>query len=148
MSSIAALVMLGVIGGGGSVLGRCRRCILSSSLSVGWCGRREIEAKCLFSMLDCSLGVGMVSLFDVIASWVSGVSVYLLLRLRMSLQSLEGLVLNVMVSSSCFHVVCCSRRISSDISLFSVWSRLMISGVGNWRRRWFLVRILSLICLL
>ena len=34
--SIAALVMLGVIGGGGSVFGRCRRCVLLSNLSVWW----------------------------------------------------------------------------------------------------------------
>ena len=66
----------------------------------------------------------------------------------MSLQSLEGLVLNVRDSSICFHFVCCSCRISSDISLFSVCKRLMISGVGNCRLRWFRACILSLMFLL
>ena len=44
----------------------------------------------------------------VMASCVSGASVYLLLRLRMSLQSLEGFVLKVMSTSICFHFVSCS----------------------------------------
>ena len=84
----------------------------------------------------------------VIASCVSGASVYLLLRLRMCPQSLEGFVLNVSESSSCFHFVCCSCWISSDISLFSVCIRLMISGVGNRCLSWFRVWILCLMFLL
>ena len=87
MRSIADLVMLGVIGGEGSVLGRCLRCVLLSNLSVGWCGSLEIVAKCLMRRFDCSLGEGIVLLFVVMASCVSGVSVYVLLRLLMSLQS-------------------------------------------------------------
>ena len=66
----------------------------------------------------------------------------------MSLQSLEGFVLNVMDSRSCFHLVCCSCKMSSDISLFSVCSLLATSCEEIWRLRWFLVRILSLIFLL
>ena len=66
----------------------------------------------------------------------------------MCLQSLEGFVLNVSESSTCFHFVCCSCRISSDISLFSVCMRLMISGVGNCRLRCFRACILSLMFLL
>ena len=65
----------------------------------------------------------------------------------MSLQSLEELVLYVIVLRSCFHLVCCSCWISSDISLFSVFILLMISGVANWCLRWFLVRILFLMYL-
>ena len=82
------------------------------------------------------------------ASCVSGVSVYVLFRVRMSLQSLEGFVLYEIVLSRCFHVDCCSCRISSCISLFSVCMRLMISGVGGWCLRRFLVRILCLMFLL
>ena len=84
----------------------------------------------------------------VMASCVSGASVYLLLRLRMCPQSLEGFVLNVSESSSCFHFVCCSCWISSDISLFSVCIRLRISGVGNCRLRWFRACIFNLVFLL
>ena len=36
VSSIAELVMFGVKGGGGSVLGRCLRCVLLSLLSDVW----------------------------------------------------------------------------------------------------------------
>ena len=50
-------------------------------------------AKCLLRRFDCSLGEGIVLLFVVMASCVSGVSVNVLLRLCMCLQSLEGLVL-------------------------------------------------------
>jgi len=67
---------------------------------VGWCDSLEMEAKCLLRRFDCSLGEGIVLLFVVIASCVSGVSVFSLLRLRMSLQSLEGLVLYVIVLRS------------------------------------------------
>ena len=66
----------------------------------------------------------------------------------MSLQSLEGFVLNVMDSRSCFHLVCCSCKMSSDISLFSVCNLSATSCEGDWRLRWFLVRILSLMFLL
>jgi len=76
VSSIAALVMLGVIGGGGSVLGRCLRCVLLSLLSVGWCGSVEMDARCLLRRFDCSLGEGIVLLFVVMASCVSGVCVF------------------------------------------------------------------------
>ena len=94
MRSIADLVVLGVFEGGGLVLGRCLRCVLLSNLSVGWCGSLEVVEKCLLRRFDCSLGEGIVLLFVVIASCVSGVSVYLVLVLAMSLQSLEGLVLS------------------------------------------------------
>ena len=67
MRSIAALVMLGVIGGGGEVFGRCRRCVLLSNLSVGWCGNLDMLAKCLLRRCDCSLGEGIVLLFVVMA---------------------------------------------------------------------------------
>ena len=83
-------------------------------------------------------------LFVVMASRVSVVSVYVLLRLLISLQSLEELVLYVMVMRGCFHLICCSCWISSDISFFSEFILMMISGVGNWCLRWFLVRILFL----
>ena len=59
-------------------------------------------------MFACSWGEGTVLLRVVMASCVSGASVYLLLRLRMSLQSLEGFVLKVMSTSICFHFVSCS----------------------------------------
>ena len=85
--------------------------------------------------------------FEVIVSGVSGESVYALLRF-MGLQTLEGLFVYEMVLRRCFHVICCSYRISSDISLFNVFMRLMVSGVGRWCLRWFLVRILCLIILL
>ena len=65
----------------------------------------------------------------------------------MSLQSLEGLVLNVMDSRSCFHLVCCSCK-TSDISLFSICILLVTSCEGNWHLRGFIVRILCLIFLL
>ena len=118
----------------GSLFGRCLRCVALSNLSVGWCGILEIFAKCLLRRFDCSMGEGIVLLFVVMASCVSGVSVYLLLRLLMSLQSFEGVVMYVIVLivlRSCFHLVCCSSWISLDISLFSVCVLLMISGVGN-----------------
>ena len=147
MRSIAALVMLGVIGGGGSVFGRCRRCVLLSNLSVGWCGSLDMFAKCLLRRFDCSLGEGIVLLFVVMASCVSGASVNVLLRLCISLQSLEGFVLYVIVLRSCFHLICCSCWISSCISLLSVFILLMISGEGSSCLRWFLVRILFLMYL-
>ena len=65
------------------------------------------------------------------ASWVSVLSVYLLFRLRMSFQSLVGLVLKFMPSINCFHFSLCSCLMSLSISLFSVLMRSMMSGVGN-----------------
>ena len=131
MGSIADLVMLGVIGGWRSVFGRCLRCVLLSDLSVWWCVSLEIFVKCLLRRFCCCLGEGIVLLFVVMASCVSCVSMYVLLRLVMSLQSLEGLVLYVIVLRICFHLICCSCWISSDTSLFSVFTLLMISGVGH-----------------
>ena len=87
-------------------------------------------------------------LFVVIASCVSSVSVYVLLRFRMSLQTLEEIVLYEMVLRGCLHVVCCSCRISSCISSFRVCMQLMISGGGRWCLRWFLVWNLFLMLLL
>ena len=58
------------------------------------------------------------------------------------------LVLYDIVLRSCFHVVCCLCRISSCIYSFNVCMRLMISGVGRWCLKWFLVRILCLMFLL
>ena len=60
----------------------------------------------------------------------------------MSLQNLEEFELNVMDSRSCFHLVCCSCKMSSDISLFSVCNLLATSCEGRWRLRRFLLRIL------
>ena len=56
LRSTSALVILGVIGGGGSVFGRCRRSVLLSNLSVGRCGSLDKFAKYLLRRLDCSLG--------------------------------------------------------------------------------------------
>ena len=72
----------------------------------------------------------------------------LLLRFCISLQSLEGFVLNVTDSRSCFILVCFSCKMSSDISLFSVSILLGTSCEGSWRLRWFLVQILCLMFLL
>ena len=78
------------------------------------------------------LSVGGVELRCVrMASCVSVLSRYLLLRPRMSFQSLEGFVLNVVSSSICFHLVCCSCLISSSISVFKVLILSKISGVGS-----------------
>ena len=66
----------------------------------------------------------------------------------MSLQSLEGFVLNVMDSRSCFHLVSCSCKMSSGISLLSVCIWSATSCEGSWRLRWFLIRILCLMFLL
>ena len=77
-------------------------------------------AKCLLRRFDSSLGEGIM-LFVVMALCVSGVSVYMLLRLLVSLQSLERLVLYVMVLRICFHLVCCLCWMSSDISLSGVF---------------------------
>ena len=114
----------------------------------GSCGSLEMDVLCLLSKFDCSLGQRIVFLFAMIASSVSGESVYVLSRFRMSLQSLEGLVLYKMVLRSCFHVVCCSCRISSSFSSFNVFMRLIISGVRRWCLWWFLVLILCSMFLL
>ena len=66
----------------------------------------------------------------------------------MSVQSLERSVLNVMDSRSSFHLICCSCKMSSDISLFSVTILLATSCEGCWRLTWFLVRTLCLMFLL
>ena len=44
---------------------------------MGWCGSLEIFAKCLLRRFDCFLGDGIVLLFVMMASCVSGVYVYL-----------------------------------------------------------------------
>ena len=75
--SIAALVIMGVIGGEGSVFGCCRRCVLLSNLSMGWCGSPHMFAKCLLRRFDCSLGERIVLLFVVMASCVSAYQMYL-----------------------------------------------------------------------
>ena len=82
------------------------------------------------------------------ASCVSGAFVYLLLRLCLSFQSLQGIVLDVTDSSSSFHLMYCSCKISSDISFFSVCILLATSCEGDRGLRWFIVRILCLIFLL
>ena len=51
----------------------------------------------------------------------------------MSLEGLEGFVFNVMDSRSCFHLVCYSCKMSSDISFFSVGTVLTTSCEGSWR---------------
>ena len=81
-------------------------------------------------------------LFVAMASCVSGALLWVLLRLCLSLQSLEGFVLTVMDSTICFHLVCCSCKMSSDICLFSVCILLTTSCEGSWRLRGFLERIL------
>ena len=86
--------------------------------------------------------------FVVMASCVPRALVYVLLKLCMSLQSLEGFVLNVMDLRSCFHLVCCSCKMSLDISLLRVSILLATSWEGSWRLRWFLVQILCLMFLL
>ena len=66
--SIAALVKLGLKGGGGSVRCLIHLCFLSIFLSVGWYLSRDMVEKCAFSTLDCSSGEDVVLLFVVIAS--------------------------------------------------------------------------------
>ena len=85
----------------------------------------------MLSRLECYLGEGIVLLLVVMASCESGASLLVLLRLCMSLQNLEGFVLNMMDSRSCFNLVCCSCRMSSNISLFSVCI-LLTSCEGSW----------------
>ena len=82
------------------------------------------------------------------ASCVSGASVYLLLRLRMSLQNLEGFVLWLSEKSVCFHMSVCSCFMSSCISLLSVESLLIMSCVGGSRLSWLRRCILCLMFLL
>ena len=77
----------------------------------------------------------------VLAMCVTRALVYLLLRLCMNLQSLEGFVLNVMDSRSCFQLNCCSCKMLSDISLFSISILFATFCEGSWRLRWFHVRI-------
>ena len=47
-------------------------CVLSISLSVRLCGSRDMEEDCGLSRLDFSLGEGIVLLFVLMASCVSG----------------------------------------------------------------------------
>ena len=63
---------------------------------------------------------GIVLLCVRIASSVVWLLQYLLLRRRMSLSSLEGLVLKEIVPSVCFRLFSCSHLISSSITSFSV----------------------------
>ena len=53
----------------------------------------------------------------------------------MSLQSLEGFVLSVMDLIRCFHLVGCSCKVLSDISLLSVCILLATYCEGSWRLR-------------
>ena len=66
------MVMLEVNGGAGSVRSLIFLCVLSIYLSVGSCGSCDVEEFCVISKLDCSLGEGIVLLFVVMASCVSG----------------------------------------------------------------------------
>ena len=96
--------------------------------------------------MACSVVEGMFALFELfvmMASCVSGVFVYLLLRLRISFQSLAGFVRKLIVFSVSFHIMCCSCWISWLISLLSVCIRSRISGVGCCERRLFLVCIFN-----
>ena len=102
----------------------------------------------MLSKFACCCGEGTLLFCVVMASCVSGTLVYLLLRSRMSLQSLEGFVLYDMFASVVFHMVSCCFRMSSDISLLRVCNLLMTSGVGVRCRRWLRVLSLSLISLL
>ena len=94
------------------------------------------------------MGDCIMFLFVVIASCVSGKLVYVLLKFRMSLHCLEGLVTYETMLRKCLHVSCCSCRILSCIYLFSVYMRVIISGVWCWCLRCSLVRILCLMFLL
>ena len=88
-------------------------------------------------MFASCVSVGMfVCARERMASRVSVLSVYLLLRLRMSFQSLEEFVLYVMPSSSCFHLAVCLCLISSSFSVFSTLNLPRISGVGICLRSW------------
>ena len=60
-------------------------------LPIGSCGSLEMDAQCLLSRFDSSLGEGIVFLFVAFASRVSGESVYVLLRFRVSLRNLGGI---------------------------------------------------------
>ena len=72
----------------------------------------------IWMRFDCSLGEGIVLLFVVTVSCVSGALVYMLVRLCLSLQSLKGFVLNVMNSKSCFHFVFYTYRMSSVVVFY------------------------------
>ena len=87
---------------------------------------------CMSSVLGT---VSKALLMSIVASCVSGVSVYVLFRVRMSLQSLEELIWYEIVLKTCLHFVCCSCRTSLFISLFSICMRLMIFDVGRWYLR-------------
>ena len=82
-------------------------------------------------MFACCVSVGMfLGPFVRMASTVSVLSLYLLLRPHMSFQSLQEFVLYVMPSTSCFHLAVCLRLISSSISEFSTLIVSRASGVG------------------
>ena len=103
---------------------------------------------CLSSLLRmsaCCLSVGiLVWIFGSMASCVSVVSEYLLLRPRMSFQSLEGFYLCVVSLRSCLNLLCCSVLISSSISAVSSLILLEVSGVGGLAAKVFaLVEFLS-----
>ena len=106
-------------------------------ISVGWVGSTVVLRSGSCSYLWWWLRV-----------CVSGESVNLLLRVRMSLQILEGLVWYQILLRWYFNVVCCSCRISWCIYLFRVCMRMIITGVGRWCLRWILVQILCLMFLL
>ena len=82
----------------------------------------------MLSKFACCCGEGTLLFCVVMASCVSGTLVYLLLRSRMSLQSLEGFVLYEMFASVVFQMVSCCFRMSSDISLLRLCNLLMTSG--------------------
>ena len=64
------------------------------------------------------------------ASWVSVLSVYLLLRLRIIFHSFEGFVLWVIVASVFSHFCCLVALMAESISVFNVCILWMVSGVG------------------
>lgn len=84
-------------------------------------------------------------LFVSIASCVSGALVYLLFRVCISFQSLDGSVRKLSSCRVSFQVVCCCCLISSSISLLSVCMRSRVSGVRVSRRSWFRSCIFPLI---
>ena len=131
-----------VVGSGGRV-----RRTLRVLLSEKWGGSRDVLEKCEFRMFACCCGEGELLLGVVIVSCVLGASVYLLLSCRMSFQSLDGLVLNVMLERRVFHCVFCSCWMSSVISWLRFLMRVVFSGVGGCRLRWFRVCIFSLMVL-
>ena len=108
---------------------------------IEWTGLRMARSSYLCGSLQMLVCVEYVCLLFVcvcvrMASWVSVLSVSLLLRQILSFQSLEEFVLCAIPSSSCFHLVVCSCLIPSSISVFSAPFLSRMPGVGICLRSW------------